>query len=318
MNLSELLKQLKPNLKEGSIRNYVISLEKIHQRLFDNKRDFENLEWLKEHEKVMELVSDMNANTKRNYLNSVIVFFGSVDGAKDTEAMKVYMKERDDLNKEFAEKQSQNKKSDKQTKNWITADEFGKVVQTYESALKKRRILQAKPSEIEKDELSRLQDYVLLRLYQEIPSRNDFADVKIISKKEYNANHENNTNYLVVERSNMYFILHHWKTKRNEMDTRKIDLAPPLRKLLRAYMRKIGSRTHLFANSRGGPLTRNGLTKLFTRLFKRFYPDKNISTSMMRHVFLTHKYSGVVEEMKEDQKNLGHSADTQKQYIKSE
>ena len=40
----------------------------------------------------------------------------------------------------------------------------GKVVQTYESALKKRRILQAKPSEIEKDELSRLQDYVLLRL----------------------------------------------------------------------------------------------------------------------------------------------------------
>jgi hypothetical protein len=63
----------------------------------------------------------------------------------------------------------------------------GKVVQTYESALKKRRILQAKPSEIEKDELSRLQDYVLLRLYQEIPSRNDFADVKIISKIEYNA-----------------------------------------------------------------------------------------------------------------------------------
>jgi hypothetical protein len=62
-----------------------------------------------------------------------------------------------------------------------------KVVQTYESALKKRRILQAKPSEIEKDELSRLQDYVLLRLYQEIPSRNDFADVKIISKIEYNA-----------------------------------------------------------------------------------------------------------------------------------
>ena len=169
MNLSELLKQLKPNLKEGSIRNYVISLEKIHQRLFDNKRDFENLEWLKDHEKVMELVSKMNANTKRNYLNSVIVFFGSVDGAKDTEAMKVYMKERDDLNKEFAEKQSQNKKSDKQTKNWITADEFGKVVKTYESALKKRRILQAKPSEIEKDELSRLQDYVLLRLYQEIP-----------------------------------------------------------------------------------------------------------------------------------------------------
>lgn len=65
----------------------------------------------------------------------------------------------------------------------------------------------------------------------------------------------------------------------------------------------------------GGALNRNGLTKLFTRLFKRFFPEKNISTSLMRHIFLTDKYAEVSKEMKKDQNNLGHSEETQKAYI---
>jgi hypothetical protein len=312
--LRSILKDIKPNLKEGSIRNYIICIEKLHERVH-GMRTFDDFEWLKDGKAVMEHIDKMNKNTQRNYLNSVLVFFEQVDDHSDQPAYKLYISNRDTLNKEFSDTQSKNKKTAKQEGNWITPDEFSNVIQTYEKLIKRHRILQAKADDIQKDELQRLQDYVLLRLYNVVPSRNDFADVQIINKKDYKENHNTETNYLVMSKRELNFVLHNWKTKRSEYDSRVIEIPPDLQKLLRAFVRKLGGRTHLFANSRGGPLTRNGLTKLFTRLFKRFFPNKNISTSLMRHFFLTNKYADVVEEMAEDQNNLGHSAETQKSYI---
>ena len=170
----------------------------------------------------------------------------------------------------------------------LTPDEFQTVIASYEKLLKRHRILKAKAEDIQKDELERLQDYVLLRLYHIIPSRNDFADVQIINTQDYKEKHSTDSNYLVVSKRNLHFVIHNWKTKRSEFDSRVIEIPPDLQKLLRAYVRKLGGRTHLFANSRGGPLSRNGLTKLFTKLFKRFFPTKSISTGLMRHIFLTH------------------------------
>jgi hypothetical protein len=41
----------------------------------------------------------------------------------------------------------------------------------------------------------------------------------------------------------------------------------------------------------------------------------NISTSMLRHIYLSKKYSEVEENMKKDAVLMGHSANTQSQYI---
>jgi hypothetical protein len=308
------LKHLKPNLKEGSIRNYIICIEKLHERLHGT-RSFDDLNWLKDGTAVMAQIQKLNRNTQRNYLNSAIVFFETVDDYKNEPAWKLFVDRRDVLNKEFADEQAMNRKTKKQQGNWITPDEFQTVIASYEKLLKRHRILKAKAEDIQKDELERLQDYVLLRLYHIIPSRNDFADVQIINTQDYKEKHSTDSNYLVVSKRNLHFVIHNWKTKRSEFDSRVIEIPPDLQKLLRAYVRKLGGRTHLFANSRGGPLSRNGLTKLFTKLFKRFFPTKSISTGLMRHIFLTHKYADVVSEMEEDQNNLGHSAETQKTYI---
>lgn len=315
LNLKEMLLLKRPHLKSGSVINYVICLEKLHQRMNNGARTFDSLEWLSNSKPVLDEIATMNPNTKRNYLNSVIVFFSTVKGHDETPAWKAYTDARDELNQAFAEEQLKNRKTERQEQNWITAHEFDKVIKSYESLIKRHRILYAKPTDIQKDELERLQDYVLLRLYREIPSRNDFADIKIMNPKEYVNEHTNNDNYLIHGRSQMHFMLHNWKTKRNDMDSRKIDVPPDLRRLIRAYIRKLDGRPYLFQNTRGGPLNRNGLTKLFTRLFKRFYPDKNISTSLMRHIFITNKYAEVSKEMAQDQNNLGHGEQQQKAYI---
>ena len=62
----------------------------------------------------------------------------------------------------------------------------------------------------------------------------------------------------------------------------------------------------------GNPLVQtNSMTKLLNKVF-----GKKISSSALRHIFLTDKYKGVVDEMKEDADKMGHSTGQQKDYIK--
>ena len=43
---------------------------------------------------------------------------------------------------------------------------------------------------------------------------------------------------------------------------------------------------------------------------------KNISTDLLRHIYLTEKYGKVQEEMKTDSEAMGHSTTEQALYIK--
>ncbi len=317
MNLPVILNKIKPSLKESSIQAYVRNIEKLSERV-NGKREFDNLEWLNDKEKVLNKINEMGDNTKRNYLNSVIVFFQNNKDYEDNETWKEYSKLRDDINAKFKKSKSENKKTDKQNKNWLTKEEYQNIVKQYQEYLTKHKVLQSKPDKLNKDELNKLMEYVLIKFYQEIPSRNDFHSLKIVNKKEYNdLPKDTNQNYLVMERNNIHVIINDWKTKKNEKDTRTITLSPELQKLVRAYRRKAPNREYMFVSNKEQPLTRNGLTKLLIKMFKVFYPDKNISSSMLRHIYLSHKYSDTMKEMKEDQNNLGHSGETQKEYIKT-
>ena len=55
----------------------------------------------------------------------------------------------------------------------------------------------------------------------------------------------------------------------------------------------------------------NGMTRRFNIIF-----DKKISSSILRHSYLSHKYD--IDEMKKDSEWMGHSLDTQRTYMKSE
>jgi hypothetical protein len=54
------------------------------------------------------------------------------------------------------------------------------------------------------------------------------------------------------------------------------------------------------------------MTKIFNKIF-----NKKISSSALRHIFLSDKYGDVVKEMKEDADKMGHSVQQQKEYIKN-
>ena len=77
-----------------------------------------------------------------------------------------------------------------------------------------------------------------------------------------------------------------------------------------------GDSTILFVSSTGKPLTRNGISQLLLKTFKQRL-GKNISTTMLRKIYLSSKYQNVKEEMEKDAHIMGHSVETQqKVYVK--
>jgi len=314
MDLVAEIKSVKPHLAEGSIKNYKISLQKLHERMFNTKA-IKNLKWLEDKDKILEALKDYKPTTKRNYLNSIIVFSQAhTDKFAATDYFKKYTEVRDEINQELRDKASSGEKTEKQKDNWITADEYDDILSTYKKYFSKNKIFS---KDIDGDDIRLLQEFALLKLYQQIPSRNDFATIKVISPREYQKikKDELTENYLITDRDKYFFIINSWKTKKNENDRRRIDVPADIKKVLKLLIAKQKG-NYLFTNKNGTPLKRNGLTKYLQSIFKKFYPDKSVSSSMLRHIYLTDKYGKVKEELKKDQELLAHSSSTQAQYIK--
>lgn len=72
----------------------------------------------------------------------------------------------------------------------------------------------------------------------------------------------------------------------------------------------------LFKTSTGKPLTRIELSKVLLKYSKK-YMGKSISSTLLRKIYLSSKYSDVKDEMEKDSKVMGHSVATQQSvYVK--
>ena len=113
----------------------------------------------------------------------------------------------------------------------------------------------------------------------------------------------------------MFFVLNKYKTSK-KYEELKIDIPADLKKVLRYYI-KVNGMGVLFTSSNGKPLTRNGLTQLLTRYSQKYMDGKKISTTILRKVYLSSKYSDVKDEMAKDAKMMGNSVGTQQSvYVK--
>ena len=106
MDLEKEILKVKPHLASGSIKNYKISLQKLHERMFDTKV-IDNLKWIEDDKKVLDELKDYKRTTKRNYLNSIIVFSQAHDDKfADTDYFKKYTDVRDRINQDIRDDSS--------------------------------------------------------------------------------------------------------------------------------------------------------------------------------------------------------------------
>ena len=316
--IEEIKKEIneKRDLRESSLKAYASNMNKLHKLMFD--KEIQNLDFLKNKKEVMKTIENKKLSTRKTYLAAIVVTLMAFD--KNEDLIKYYRDEMEDLAKQFSANMEEQKKSETQDKNWVSLSALRKVMRKYRNELNQKGIFKKEPDDLTNKEFDLLQKWIVASLYildENPPLRNDYI-MTVISNKEYDKLSEKeieNNNYTVVKsRNNKMFSLGEYKTS-GKYGTKIIPVGKKLNSALNIWL-KFNSSGHLLLNSKKEPMTANGLTKY---LQKTFAPTgKNISSSMIRHIFISDKFPAENKEKEEVAEKMAHSVSMQTLYSKKD
>lgn len=309
-NLCELI-MTKRGIRQVSAQQYCSTIFKVLRDNDGDKGMFLNYDRVYNY-----LEKQAKPTTKRNILTAIVVYLRVSDLGND-ELLTKY----NDLLKSYSttidEKIKNGEKTDGQHENWASWDEIltvGKKMQFRMKGIDKEST----------EYFDAFQDYLIYSIYTQIPPlRNDYAGMKIYTPKAFKAMSETEQakgNYLVASPQTVeYFIVNEYKTS-DKYGQIKIELAkyPVVVGILKQWL-KMNKGTDFLIDTKNGinlPMTPINLTKRLQRIFKK-YLDKNISTSILRHSYLSSKYGDTLDERKEDSAIMGHNLSMQDNYIKN-
>ena len=165
----ELVKEIKdkrPKLSENSIKTYISSLISINKKLDGDK----NIDWFDKNSKeIIEHLNKGNSKTSKTILSAIYILTSN----KDIHEQMIK------LSTEVNDEYKTNKKTDKQTDNWLSSNEIKEIYDTYYNKtinILKQKIINKKDTEI-------IIEYILLGFlsgYLTPPRRSlDYALMKI-------------------------------------------------------------------------------------------------------------------------------------------
>ena len=302
-----IIKASRPELKPNSLKIYLSALKKLN-----NNQPITSIDFMKDYEGIIKKLENKSKNTKKSYLNAVIVALQALK--EDKELIDKYVQLRDGFQNDYIEMVKAHKKSEKQETNWVEWKDYISMV----DELKKRVQHLNRKKVWTTEDIGAYQEYLLTTLYKHYPVRNDFHDMKVISKREYNKlskNDKKETNYLVRGKP-MLLILNEYKTSKRYGE-KKIEVNPEVAQVIRTYLNHHDTGYLLNQpNNYTQPMTTNGVTRSLQKISMREFDGKKIGSSMLRHMYLSDKYGEDVSNKAEDSYVMGHSLAQQDDYIK--
>jgi integrase len=298
------------NLSPSSINLYLRNLKKLN-----NDEDYNDFKFLKDTEQITKKLENLKDNTKRQYLIAIVSVLNSY-GDKYEKLRNSYYKLMKDMTLKLKETPT-TEMSITQNENWITWDDVLEVYKKMKEELDK--IINSKKKVITELQFNKLLRFVILSLYVLIPPRRnlDWLDMVIT----FNSDTSDKTkNYLDVNKKE--FVLNVFKTSKKD-GSMTIPIPDNLMDILMVYItyredvkemkkKKAYHNIPLIVNYDGSKIsTVNFITRLLNKVF-----GKKISSSMLRHIYLSSKYGEVMKEQQEDSKMMSHNMTTQKDYIK--
>ena len=320
--MDELKKAIdkKRNIKPNSLNAYIISIKKLHNAIFDSDKEFKNIEFLKDEDKVLDAIKELKLNTQKNYLSAVIVALDAVDEDKYKTELKEYRDYLDKLNKKYYEELEKNEKTPNQNENWVELKKLKKVMNQYKQDLNDRNVFTKSKGELTKKQKDILQMWVVANLYlhdDNPPIRLDYGGMKVISNADYdklNDDELEENNYLVVKsRTNKFFHFGEYKSKKTH-GVKKIPVGKILNSVLNIWL-KFNDDEYLLYDSRDKPMTSNQLSKYISKTFSP--TGKKITANLLRHIYISEKHPVKANKSKEDTADkMMHNTSTQENYAK--
>ena len=264
-------------LKENTIKTYLSQLKILNGGVEPTTyKTFEDTE------AVDRKLEPYATNSKRTFYIALVAFLPETNKAR-----KYYYSKMMEINKGSFEN---TEKSQKQKDVWITQEE---VMEVWRKLGKEVDNIYESPHKLMPYDFGQIRKYVLLSLFVLNPPRRalDYTDMIIIP--QYEEGMDKKYNYMSLDDKTFYF--NNYKTA-GAYHTQSVPINPELFDIITSY--KIDG----FLLGDGKPLPTQNVTKMFWSIFK-----KKISVSMLRNIFLTSKYGGKLEELKNDVKNMATS-----------
>ena len=296
MNITELIKEKRPNLKDNSLKSYLITLRKLN----DNK-EIENLKFLKKFTEIMENINAFKLTSQRNKLTAILVVLSAFDKKEFEEVEMKYRKELENRNKEYNDYIASHQKSEKQEKNWTTLVDLKKVMNKHKKEAK------ANPTR------KTVQPYLVSSLYLlQPPKRLDFSGMKIITSRKDN---DEKTNYLLnLGRNRKYFIYNQFKTD-GKYGSKEVLIPKDLNSVINLWL-QVNKGDDFLYNVKGQNMTANGLGKYITKIFKP--TGKSITLNLLRNIYVSENIDlEAITKAKEIANSMDHSQSIQQSvYLK--
>lgn len=283
--IAQLIHKEKPTLSEMSVKTYANCIIKIME--FLKTKSYEDL--YKDSKKVVKILHERydKPNTIKTKLASLIVYLRCIKTDKTAKeidsAIEDYSKVIDLLSNEIKSDLSSSEKTTKQKENWITEDDVKKLDEALLSLVPKD-IRTAK-------DLLHLRNYVIYKIYQDNPTRNEIADSKIIYKPaKKSAGLSDEYNYIILDKKakTITYQMNQYKTSKNYGQKNVLinaDLFPLFLKYKKAIDLFTNENWFLLNDNANSKMTRNRLGVVYSSLGSAI--NKKLGTSMNRHIQLS-------------------------------
>tara|TARA_R110001599_G_scaffold219852_2_gene418166 strand:- start:227 stop:1153 length:927 start_codon:yes stop_codon:yes gene_type:complete len=305
IDFESLIKKDRPEIKDNSIRSYLITLRKLN-----NNQALSDLKYLKDYDQILKILEPLALTTKRNYLSSILVILRAYNKKSFDKVLDQYKKLLATLNEEYTNKIDSHEKSEKQEKNWMPLSDLKKGLKIYQKEIKDREIKDKET--LNKKDINLLKKYLIVALYTlQPPVRLNYSNMKIINSEK---DIEPNKNYLLVKgRNKKTLIFQEYKTAKTNGRVDK-PINKELNSILNLYLKYHKSK-YLLLDAKNNPITANGLGKLITSSFE--FTGKKITLNLLRHVYISSKLDlEAIKASKKMAEDMMHSIGMQEDYAK--
>ena len=276
-------------ISDSSKKLYLSNLKRLNGGV-----DPTNYKFLEDTKAIEDRIEKYSTNTKRTYYISIVNYL-----PEKNKLRKYYYDRMMEINKAGREN---TEKSDKQKLNWITQSEVNAIWEKLgleAEPLLKKRMLDSTQSKL-------LQSYIILSLFVLQPPRRSLDYTQMVVVPSYNESMDKAYNYFDLKNKMFHFC--NYKTA-GTYHTQNVSVSDKLYTLLKKY-RKSG----LLLQNNDKALTSPDITRVLNKIF-----GKRISTSMLRNIFFSSKYSDESKELSDDAKATGTSvSNAMNTYIKKD
>jgi len=292
------------NLSDNTLKLYKRNLLKLN-----NDEVIKNLNFLKNEAVILDKIKSYAKTTQRSYIISICSILKNIDKFK--KQYDNYFKHLKTMNSDLKVNTT---KTETQKDNWLSTEAIDKIY----TELKDEVNLFSTKKKLTKPQFSKLQDLLLMSLYTCIqPRRNrDYFLMKIVQQSDDYS--DDDFNYLILNKKEpVNMKLNKYKTDKKYKSI-DIELPIELKDVIKLYLKYYPSTEDdkflLLNNKLKQMKNNNDITLQLNKIFQN-----KVSSSMLRNIFLSNKYSKVINDLKTDTSAMGTSVSTAlDNYIKSD